>query len=192
MFAPLAQRRQLDYGDVQSVVEVGTKTVLLDELTQVLLRRCDHTAIDRHSSFEPSRSTFLQHYLEGDEVPRPTRCVTSASTVDTFISIAWPHRLHTIVASMASATKCLSTLPHLHLDNALTRLLPAVCRRTRCMFPPWKASLANEDGPDSRVANQGENQKVSAPVVRLLLRAPSRLIYVNVQTGQEASFHPLI
>ena len=47
VLAPLAQGRQLYLEDVDAVVEILAELVLRDERAQILVRRADHTDVER-------------------------------------------------------------------------------------------------------------------------------------------------
>src|SRR5450631_2013869 len=68
ILSPLAQRRQLDDRDVEPVVEIGTKALLLDQFPEVLLRRRNHSTVDRYQLVrsQPLDFSFLQHTQQLD------------------------------------------------------------------------------------------------------------------------------
>src|SRR5436190_4126506 len=62
ILAPFAQWRQFDHGNVEPVVEIGTKALLLDKLPEIFLRRRDHSTVDRYQLVraQPLDLPFLQ------------------------------------------------------------------------------------------------------------------------------------
>src|SRR5450631_1906069 len=68
ILAALAQWRQIDGGDVEPVVQIGTKALLLDKLPEVFLRCSDHATVDRDQLVrsQPLDFSFLQHTQQLD------------------------------------------------------------------------------------------------------------------------------
>ena len=94
---PIAQRRHLDWKDVQTVIQILAKCPFMHGLVEISIRRCDNTNIDldRHRAANPLKLSLLQHpqqlglYVRGklpDLIEEDCAAVSQLKATNAFVS----------------------------------------------------------------------------------------------------------